>query len=130
MKIEIKIEFLKIGKEKVTKQLLKKEKELPNSTIRALEGIMQDIKNYFAMRMVKISEPKCFVNTREGLRGIIRFELAEVMRHKITPEMQTSVVMKAFERDMANFCKILRKFYKDKKIDAEVTSEIVKDGRA
>jgi hypothetical protein len=51
------------------------------------------------------------------------------MRREITPEMQTSVVVKAFERDMANFCKILTKFYRNKKIEAKVTSEIVKDGK-
>jgi hypothetical protein len=129
MKIEIKIEFLKIGEEKVTEKLLKKEKELPNHTIIALKGITQDIKNYFGMRMVKISKPECFLNTHKGLRGVILFEVSEVMRHKIIPQMQTSIVVKAFERDMANFCKILKKFYKDKQIEVEVTSEIVKDGK-
>lgn len=129
MKIEIKIEFLKIGNEKVTEALLKREKELPSHTIIALKGITQDIKNYFSMRMVKISEPEIFLNTHKGLTGIILFDLLEAMRRKITPEMQTSVVIKAFERDMANFCKILTKFYKNKHIEAEVTSKIEKDGK-
>lgn len=129
MKIEIKIEFLKIGEEKVTEALLKKEKELPSHTIKSLKGITQDIKNYFSMRRVKISEPEIFLNTHKGLRGIILFDLLEVMRRKITPEMQTSIVIRAFERDMANFCKILTRFYRDKQIEAEVTSEIVKDGK-
>jgi hypothetical protein len=65
------------------------------------------------------------VKADRELFGVVEFDLVEVMGRKVSKAMETSVVMRAFQSDMKNFCVMLEKFYKTKKILAKVKGEIV-----
>lgn len=125
MKIEIEIDFLAVGKEKVTKKLLKREKDLPDVTLRTLCRVSEDIeKNYFARRKIIISQPECLLNTKKGLKGLILFNLEKVLGFEVTPERKTSIIMKAFEKDLEDLGKILKDYFKSKKIEVVVRARI------